>query len=819
MSAHAAEFPPLRRRDWLLAASFGLGRLALGAGSLVLATTPALAAAPGANMAKVLLKDGRVLDGKIAPIRELVINPKAALDPNAGSAPQLIVMVDDELRRMFLPKARIRSVHEPDAREIQDQFNVWQRTPREGQRVTGVGPPLKVTEFDEFGRRMFSMDTSKGQLDVPQGITVITPKWTKVEGIRHIWDQRIATSSIPRETLSAILHKQIDPQKQDQRLKVVRFYLQSERFDDAEVELQAVIKDFPGISEQVTTALKSLRQMLARRVRDEILLRRDAGQNALAYELLKKFPERFPAGEVAGEILQAVREEQESFETRFQTAQELLKQIDEQVAGLNPQDRARAEPIRDEIRRELNFSTLDRLNAYKQLSSDAKMLPAEKVALAFSGWLIGSNNATPNLPVAVSLFELRNLAKAYLVEPDKLDRVHLLDRMSSQEGTSPQTMARLIAHMTPAWELPAATPPNSGFHTVTIPGSPDQPEITYSIQLPPEYDPYRRYPTIVTLHGAGSTPEMQIDWWAGPRESNGQRVGQAGRHGYIVVAPHWAQTAQREYGYSAAEHRAVLASVRDVCRKFAVDTDRVYLSGFSMGGEAAWDIGLAHPDLWAGVMPIVAVAKKVTNWYWENARYVPVYVVMGELDGQSLSANARDLERYMTRGFDVTVVEFRGRGHEHFSDEILNLFDWMGRRRRDFFPKEFEVRTIRSFDNFFWPVELEGFPKNASVDAAQWPPRDGARPLLVKVSVTANNGVRVKAGTDSATIWLAPEMVDFEKPIEVKFNAGRYGGSRNAIEPDVGVILEDVRTRGDRQHPFWARVELPAGKQNLAAGN
>ena len=25
-------------------------------------------------------------------------------------------------------------------------------------------------------------------------------------------------------------------------------------------------------------------------------------------------------------------------------------------------------------------------------------------------------------------------------------------------------------------------------------------------------------------------------------------------------------------------------------------------------------------------------------------------------------------------------------------------------------------------------------------------------------------------------------------------------------EPDIAVLLEDVRTRGDRMHPFWAKV-------------
>jgi hypothetical protein len=30
----------------------------------------------------------------------------------------------------------------------------------------------------------------------------------------------------------------------------------------------------------------------------------------------------------------------------------------------------------------------------------------------------------------------------------------------------------------------------------------------------------------------------------------------------------------------------------------------------------------------------------------------------------------------------------------------------------------------------------------------------------------------------------------------------------------VEIILEDVRTRGDRQHPFWAKVEVPSARIN-----
>ena len=202
-----------------------------------------------------------------------------------------------------------------------------------------------------------------------------------------------------------------------------------------------------------------------------------------------------------------------------------------------------------------------------------------------------------------------------------------------------------------------------------------------------------------------------------------------------MIAPVWTVEHQKQYGYSAHEHAAVLNSLRDACRRFSIDTDRVFLSGHSMGGDAAWDIGLAHPDLWAGVIPIVAQADRYCALYWENARYVPFYVVAGELDGAKLTKNARDLDRYLRRGFDATVVEYLGRGHEDFYDEILRIFDWMGRFRRNFFPREFACETMRPWDNYFWWVEVQGLPPRSTVDPADWPPPRGTQPVQVKASI------------------------------------------------------------------------------------
>ena len=61
-------------------------------------------------------------------------------------------------------------------------------------------------------------------------------------------------------------------------------------------------------------------------------------------------------------------------------------------------------------------------------------------------------------------------------------------------------------------------------------------------------------------------------------------------------------------------------------------------------------------------------------------------------------------------------------------------------------------------------------------------------------------------GAGKATVWLAPEIIDFKQPTEIWIR-GRRANKAAYIEPDAAIILEDVRGRGDRQHPFWAKVE------------
>jgi len=182
-------------------------------------------------------------------------------------------------------------------------------------------------------------------------------------------------------------------------------------------------------------------------------------------------------------------------------------------------------------------------------------------------------------------------------------------------------------------------------------------------------------------------------------------------------------------------------------------------------------------------------------------------IFYGELDGGKLTRNARDLDRYFKAGYNITVVEYQGRGPEHFYDEILRIFDWMGRCRRDFYPRSFACSTMREFDNFFWWLECGGLPAKAMVNPANWPPPRGTTPVTVGGEITEGNSISVHTGTSKVTIWLSPKMIDFKGRVNVLVKGRRINSS--SVSPDLQILLEDVRTRGDRQHPFWAKVQTP----------
>lgn len=815
------------------------------------------------------LRNGLTLRGIYLEVATLNENA-FSLGADGGVQNRPIWMVDDGLRRTYIHRRGMVSNEPVDVPDLGLRIELAQPVPDGGDEVGAIGQILGVSPLNAYGRRQMTVRGVDGSPTVVhQGLTELTARYARLEGLkadRSIrLDMRLATQSIDTPALLRIFRKRLDQNDPDERLETVRFFIEAERYGDARRELQAILDQFPEQAE-LQTQLTALVERQAIQLIDQAKLRRQSGQPQLAETILRQFP----LGRVGRVTRLRVEDEIGEISRIREQRDEAISQLKALVKELPDDQQGMVASIIREIEANLSANTLPRLSDFIRAGTNQNIPAHQRIALAIAGWIQGNGSGETNLKLALSVIQVRELVQQYLAHPDGATRDQILARLKPLEAARAETIAQLLPLIPPplasrvaigidrAINPPSADgdevqPPSINGHPMPIGVTADQ-EVqdmfhvgpseedyfalqadspmqqfppAYIVQLPPEYDPLRSYPCVVALHAAGAPAETQLNWWAGVAtnqflqtaaaddgdaseqpQPKSMRLGQAARHGFIVVAPRWTRGGQRAYEYTPREHDAVLSSVRSAMRRFSIDADRIFIAGHGAGGSAAWDISLSHPDIWAGMIAIGAEPTKTLLHYDANAVHMPVYIVMGDKDGRPLKRNGAVYDDYMTYQHDAMFVMYRGRGKEFFYEESDRIFEWMSTslHNRAKIPAELDLITMRENDRFFWWLEWDQSLPETYMDPILW--TKNVKRATISAVIGANNEVRIsQAPSNAFTVWLTPEMeVDFGEPIAIRYRSRR---ADFRFDGEFETMLEDVRRRADRRRPFWGKVTIP----------
>jgi poly(3-hydroxybutyrate) depolymerase len=158
--------------------------------------------------------------------------------------------------------------------------------------------------------------------------------------------------------------------------------------------------------------------------------------------------------------------------------------------------------------------------------------------------------------------------------------------------------------------------------------------LPYRLFIPDAYSSSRHYPLVLVLHGAGergTDNSIQITntriatCWA---DSTAQLT-----HPCFVVAPQCPQNGGWATGDPTSLIRPELATVIDIldslAREFTIDTNRVYVTGFSMGGSGTWEIILRFPERFAAAVPMAGGTNPMYAYRCAN---VPIWDFHGTVD-------------------------------------------------------------------------------------------------------------------------------------------------------------------------------------------
>ncbi|UII80086.1 prolyl oligopeptidase family serine peptidase [Flagellimonas sp. CMM7] len=103
----------------------------------------------------------------------------------------------------------------------------------------------------------------------------------------------------------------------------------------------------------------------------------------------------------------------------------------------------------------------------------------------------------------------------------------------------------------------------------------------------------------------------------------------------------------------------------DIVKEYAVDEDRIYLTGYSMGGYGTWEWVFQNPEKFAAISPIAGCADQSDLKRIWRVRNIPTWIIHGEKDAVvDKACNYETMKQLKVYGSDAEFTIYPGIGHK-----------------------------------------------------------------------------------------------------------------------------------------------------------
>ena len=198
--------------------------------------------------------------------------------------------------------------------------------------------------------------------------------------------------------------------------------------------------------------------------------------------------------------------------------------------------------------------------------------------------------------------------------------------------------------------FPSAQTPSSVMTLLSATGAMT---IKYHLFQPTGYNRSVKYPLVLTFHGIGEDGEANIgaiDYhgiaatWI---DTNFQKS-----HPCFVVSPHNPSGTWTGFDYTIANSTGtfvqpsaistrlstVMGILDSICKEFNIDTNRIYITGLSIGGFATWDLITRFPKKFAAAIPM---SGAVDTSKASRIASLPIWNIHGQVDGSVTALSSR----------------------------------------------------------------------------------------------------------------------------------------------------------------------------------
>lgn len=219
-----------------------------------------------------------------------------------------------------------------------------------------------------------------------------------------------------------------------------------------------------------------------------------------------------------------------------------------------------------------------------------------------------------------------------------------------------------------------------------------QDTLPYRLLYPLNYNKNKQYPLVLFLHGAGQRGNDNETQLAGVPKALTDSIGRQ-KYPCFILVPQCAKKdawvkfpgfpsslqATKEPTPSA---NGVLSKLKILIKKLPVDKKRVYVTGYSMGGEGAIDFLTRRPNLFAAAIPICSVSDtSKANLIYKT----PLWAFHGDQDDvNDVKYSRLMINELRKHGGNPIYTEYPGVKHNSWSKAYSEpeLFEWLFSQRK-----------------------------------------------------------------------------------------------------------------------------------------